>query len=80
MHIPSHDWQKLKMNILSAKFPTRFTMGPCFDFEVLISKNEILSGIDFITDSLIANFAAKCSYDDLNLKQYFISDSKKIFL
>ena len=45
---------------------------PYFEFEVLISKKEILSGIDFITDSLIANFAAKCSYGDLNFVQYSI--------
>ncbi|SVA51036.1 uncharacterized protein METZ01_LOCUS103890 [marine metagenome] len=53
---------------------------PYFEFEVLISRKEILSGIDFITDSLIANFAAKCSYGDLNFVQYFISDSDRIFL
>ena len=53
---------------------------PRSELEVLISKKEILSGIDFITDSLIANFAAKCSYGDLNFVQYFISDSDRIFL
>jgi len=56
------------------------TIGPCLEFEVLISKNEILSGIDFITDSLTANFPAKCSYGDLNFVQYLISDSDRIFL
>ena len=63
-----------------AKFPTRLTTGPCFEFEVLISKNEILSGIDFITDSFRANFPAKCSYGDLNFVQYLISYLDRIFL
>ena len=76
----SFSWlAETKNEYFFASLPTRFTTGPCFEFEVLISRNEILSGIDFITDSLIANFAAKCSYGDLNFVQYFISDSNRIF-
>ena len=62
-----------------AFFPSSLIVGPYLECEVWISRNDVLSGIDFITDSLSANLPAKCSYGDLNLKQYFISDSKKIF-
>ena len=42
-------------------FPISLMVGPCLEFDVWISSNDILSGIDFITDSLSANLPAKCS-------------------
>ena len=50
-----------KKEYFSDFLPISLTVGPCLEFEVWISRNDILSRIDFITDSLRANLPAKCS-------------------
>ena len=49
--------------------PLILILGLFLEFETQIFFNGILSRTALITDSLIANFPAKCSYGELNFLQ-----------